>query len=135
LYWWQRASSSELPADAEPPLKNPFELAPAVRFALLLALILLLVEIARRELGDVGVYLVAVLSGLTDADAITLSLSRSALSELDPQVAVRGIALAVASNSLIKGVLIALLGGARLALMTLPLMAAGLGLGLLLVLI
>ncbi|MNQ26800.1 Uncharacterized membrane protein, DUF4010 family [Pseudomonas linyingensis] len=135
LYWWQRASSSELPADAEPPLKNPFELAPAVRFALLLALILLLVEIARRELGDVGVYLVAVLSGLTDADAITLSLSRSALSELDPQVAVRGIALAVASNSLIKGVLIAVLGGPRLALLTLPVMAAGLGLGLALVLL
>ncbi|MNY79081.1 hypothetical protein D3C86_2195670 [compost metagenome] len=68
-------------------------------------------------------------------DAITLSLSRSALSELDPQVAVRGIALAVISNSLIKGVLIALLGGPRLALMTLPLMAAGLALGLALVFI
>jgi uncharacterized membrane protein (DUF4010 family) len=81
------------------------------------------------------VYLVAALSGLTDVDAITLSLSRSALSELEPQVAVRGIALAVVSNSLIKGVLIAVLGGVRLPLMTLPVMAAGLGLGLLLVLI
>jgi len=133
LYWWQRANSSTLPADAEPPLKNPFEFGPALRFALLLALILLLVEIARRELGDVGVYLVAALSGLTDADAITLSLSRSALSELQPQVATRGIALAVISNSLIKGVLIALIGGPRLALMTLPPMAAGLALGLALV--
>lgn len=133
LYWWQRAKATELGAQAEPPLKNPFEFGPAVRFALLLALILLLVEIARRELGDVGVYLVAVLSGLTDADAITLSLSRSALGELDPQVAVRGIALAVVSNSLIKGVLIAMLGGRRLALFTLPVMAGGLGLGLALV--
>lgn len=129
LYWWQRAKAAELDAAAEPPLKNPFELGPAVRFALLLALILLLVEIARRELGDLGVYLVAALSGLTDADAITLSLSRSALGELDPQVAVHGIALAVVSNSLIKGVLIAMLGGTRLALLTLPIMAAGLGLG------
>jgi uncharacterized membrane protein (DUF4010 family) len=50
-------------------------------------------------------------------------------------VAVRGIALAVVSNSLIKGVLIALLGGPRLALLTLPVMAAGLGLGLALVLL
>lgn len=135
LYWWQRASSGEQSADAEPPLKNPFEIGPALRFALLLALILLLVEIARRELGDVGVYLISLISGLTDVDAITLSLSRSALSELEPQVAVRGIALAVVSNSLIKGVLIAVLGGVRLTLMTLPVMAAGLGLGLLLVLI
>lgn len=135
LYWWQRASSSSTSVDSEPPLKNPFEIGPALRFALLLALILLLVEIARRQFGDLGVYLVAVLSGLTDVDAITLSLSRSALSELDATVAVQGIALAVVSNSLIKGVLIALLGGARLALMTLPLMAAGLALGLALVLL
>lgn len=135
LYWWRRAASHAQSADAEPPLKNPFELGPALRFGLLLALILLLVEVARRHLGDLGVYLVSALSGLSDVDAITLSLSRSALSELDPQVAVRGIALAVVSNSLIKGVLIAVLGGARLALMTLPLMAGGLGLGLALVLL
>src|SRR3990167_9224796 len=53
---------------AEPPLKNPFELAPALRFAVLLVLILFLVEAARRGLGDVGVYLVALLSGLADVD-------------------------------------------------------------------
>lgn len=132
-YWWQRAKAAELSARAEPPLSNPFEIGPALRFALLLAAILLLVEAGRRELGSVGVYLVSLLSGLTDVDAITLTLSRSALSELDHQVAVRGIALAVVSNSLIKGVLIAVLGGARLALVTLPVMGAGLGLGLVLV--
>ena len=135
LYWWQRAKAGELTAQAEPPLKNPFELGPALRFAVLLAAILLLVEAGRRELGDIGVYLVALLSGLTDVDAITLSLSRSALGELDPEVAVRGIALAVTSNSLIKGVLIAMLGGTRLALLTLPIMTGGLALGLALVLV
>ncbi|HYQ38523.1 MAG TPA: MgtC/SapB family protein [Pseudomonas sp.] len=134
LYWWWRAAAAEHSIHAEPPLKNPFELGPALRFAALLAAILLLVEAGRRELGDVGVYLVSLLSGLTDVDAITLSLSRSALGELDPQVAVRGIALAVTSNSLIKAVLIAMIGGPRLALMAVPPMAAGLGLGLLLVL-
>lgn len=134
LYWWRRAANSEQAPSAEPPLKNPFELGPALRFAVLLAVILLLVEVGRRELGDVGVYLVAILSGLTDVDAITLSLSRSALHELDAQVAVRGIALAVISNSLIKGVLIAIVGGPRLALLTVPVMAGGLGLGLALVL-
>ena len=135
LYWWRRAANSEQAPSAEPPLKNPFELGPALRFAVLLAVILLLVEVGRRELGDVGVYLVAILSGLTDVDAITLSLSRSALHELDAQVAVRGIALAVISNSLIKGVLIAIVGGPRLVLLTVPVMAGGLGLGLALVLL
>jgi uncharacterized membrane protein (DUF4010 family) len=111
---------------AEPPLKNPFELGSALRFAALLVLILFLAEGARRWLGDAGVYLVALLSGLADVDPITLTLARSAKTELAPQVAVQGIFLAVLSNSLVKGLLIALIGGRQLALRTLPVMAAGL---------
>ncbi|WP_322981649.1 MgtC/SapB family protein [Pseudomonas sp. C11] len=118
------------PANAgEPPLKNPFELAPALRFAALLLLILSLVEAAQHGVGDAGVYLVALLSGLADVDAITLSLARSASGELDPQVAVRGIFLAALSNSLVKGGLIALIGGRHLAIRTLPIMALGLLIG------
>lgn len=115
----------------ELPLKNPFELGPALRFAGLLALILLLVEAARHLLGDTGIYLIAVLSGMTDVDAITLSLSRSARGELDNQVAILGIYLAVLSNSLVKAALIGLIGGWKLALATVPVMLGGLMLGLL----
>ena len=66
------------------------------------------------------------LSGMADVDAITLSLARSAKGELQAQVAVQGIFLAALSNSLVKGFLVALIGGRKLALMTLPVMAAGL---------
>lgn len=125
LFHYLRASK-EVSEQAEPPLKNPFELAPALRFALLLGVILLLVEAAQHWLGDVGVYLVALLSGLADVDAITLSLARSAHGELSNSVAVQGIFLAALSNSLVKGALIALIGGRRLALATLPVIAAGL---------
>ncbi|MBS7663263.1 MgtC/SapB family protein [Pseudomonas lalucatii] len=123
------------PENTEPPLRNPFELGPALRFAALLVAILFVVEGARRWLGDVGVYLVALLSGLADVDAITLSLARSARSELAAEVAVRGIFLATLSNSLVKGLLIALIGGRQLALYTLPVMAAGLLAGLLILLL
>lgn len=129
LAYFQR-SNRESEESAEPPLKNPFELGPALRFAALLALILLLVEGARHWLGEVGVYLVALLAGLTDVDAITLSLARSADAELSAQVAVQGIFLAVLSNSLVKGLLIAMIGGQQLALRTLPVMGAGLLAGL-----
>lgn len=112
-------------------MKNPFELGSALRFAALLALILLLVEAARHLLGDTGIYLIAVLSGMTDVDAITLSLSRSARGELDNQVATLGIYLAVLSNSLVKAALIGLIGGRKLALATVPVMLGGLLLGLL----
>jgi uncharacterized membrane protein (DUF4010 family) len=128
-FYYQQADS-EVPSNAEPLLKNPFELAPALRFAALLVLIVLLVKAARYWLGDVGVYLVASLSGLTDVDAITLSLSRNVLSGLDADVAAHGIYLAAFSNSLVKGALIALIAGRQLALRTLPIMALGLVAGL-----
>ena len=95
-------------------------------FAALLVAILFLVEAARRFLGETGVYLVALLAGLTDVDAITLSLARNAHQELAGDVAVQGIFLAVLSNSLVKGGLIVLIGGRQLALRTLPVMAGGL---------
>ena len=133
LYYRRTGSESGESPDA--PLKNPFELGPALRFAALLALILLLIEAAQRGLGDAGVYLVALVSGLADVDAITLSLARSSHTELDNQVAVRGILLAALSNSLVKAFLVALIGGRQLALLTLPVMAAGLLAGALVLLL
>lgn len=115
---------------AEPPLKNPFELGPALRFAGLLVVILFLVEGAQRWLGDAGVYLVSLLSGLTDVDAITLSLSNSARTDLSEEVAVRGIFLAALSNSLVKAGLILFIGGRAIAILTLPFMLGGLLAGL-----
>lgn len=123
-------SAHESTTGGEPPLQNPFELGPALRFAALLVLILFLVEACRYWLGDAGIYLVALLAGLTDVDAITLSLARKALGELDSRVAAQGIFIATMSNSLVKGGLIAMIGGSRMALLSLPVMAAGLLAGL-----
>ncbi len=128
FYYMRAAQRPENPA--EPPLKNPFELGPALRFAGLLVVILFLVEAGQRLLGDTGVYLVSLLSGLTDVDAITLSLSSSAHTDLSQSVAVRGIFLAALSNSLVKAGLILAIGGRALATLTLPFMLGGLLAGL-----
>ncbi|MCQ4317415.1 DUF4010 domain-containing protein [Stutzerimonas zhaodongensis] len=128
LYYLRAGRQSE--NAAEPPLKNPFELGPALRFAGLLVVILFLVEGARQWMGDAGVYLVSLLSGLTDVDAITLSLSNSARTDLSEEVAVRGIFLAALSNSLVKAGLILFIGGRAVAMMTLPFMLGGLLAGL-----
>ncbi|MCJ0972596.1 MgtC/SapB family protein [Pseudomonas sp. PS1] len=128
FYYLRAAQRPENPA--EPPLKNPFELGPALRFAGLLVVILFLVEAGQRLLGDTGVYLVSLLSGLTDVDAITLSLSSSAHTDLSQSVAVRGIFLAALSNSLVKAGLILAIGGRALATLTLPFMLGGLLAGL-----
>lgn len=133
-FYWYRANG-ETPSDAEAPLKNPFELGPAIRFALLLAVILFLVEASRRYLGTAGVYLVSVLAGLTDVDAITLSLSRSAQHDLAPSVAIHGIVLAAVSNSLVKAALIGMIGGREYARRTWPVIGAALAVALLLMLV
>ncbi len=129
LLYYRRAGL-EVGQNAEPPLENPFELGPALRFGALLVLILFLVNGAQRWLGDAGIYLVALLAGLSDVDAITLSLARNALEGLNGQVATQGIFLAALSNSLVKGGLIVMIGGRRLAWLTLPFISAGLAGGL-----
>src|SRR5690606_6517516 len=133
FHYLRAAQQPENPAEL--PLKNPFKLGPALRFAALLVLILFLVEGAQHALGDTGVYLVALLSGLTDVDAITLSLASSARTDLSNQVAVRGIFLAALSNSLAKAMLVLVIGGRQLAAMTLPFMFGGILIGLVVLLL
>lgn len=124
--WWYFRPHEAASAEDSTPLSNPFELGPALRFALLLAAILFLVEAGRRLMGDVGVYLVALVSGLADVDAITLSLARNAHGDLSNTIAVQGIFLAALSNSLVKAGLIVAIGGKALAVRTLPFIMGGL---------
>jgi uncharacterized membrane protein (DUF4010 family) len=86
-------------------VSNPFELRTALEFGLLFALILLITRAAQEYLGTSGIYLASVLGGLTRPEAIALSLGKQASEGLDVVVAVRGISLAVAVNSVFKGIL------------------------------
>jgi uncharacterized membrane protein (DUF4010 family) len=84
---------------------NPFELGPAVKFGLIYAVILLVSKAAQMYLGDTGLYLSSVMAGLTDVDAITLSvaeLSRPA-GGLTLDAASRAIVLAAMSNTAVTG--------------------------------
>ena len=92
-------------------LKNPFSIIPALQFAFLYAVIVFLVRIMSELTGDSGVYIVSVLSGLTDVDAITLSMSQ--LAKQDPSKlnqATVAITLAAFSNTIMKAVIAASIG-------------------------
>ncbi|RMD70494.1 MAG: MgtC/SapB family protein [Gammaproteobacteria bacterium] len=100
--WFFLRSGKENPA-VEVPVSNPLELTTALQFGLLYGFILVLVQLAMRYFGEVGVYGVALLSGVTDVDAITLSTARLSLDgDLPAQVAVVSIVLAGLSNTLVK---------------------------------
>ena len=63
---------------AMPRQGNPADLRWAIVFGALYALIIFAVAAAKEEFGTRGLYTVAVLSGLTDMDAITLSTAQLA---------------------------------------------------------
>jgi uncharacterized membrane protein (DUF4010 family) len=115
---------------------NPFELGQALRFGLLFGLVTFLAQGAQAAFGDAGLYLAGALAGLTDVDAIALSMAQ--LADAEPAsagAAARTIALAVLSNTLVKGVLAAYMGSASLRRVMLPATAALLASGLALALV
>ncbi len=127
VWFWLRGKQDVTPDT--PPLHNPFELKPALQFGVLLAAIVLLAEAFRVWFGDAGIYALAAISGLTDVDAITLSLARMARVDLTHEVAVRGIVLAAMVNTLAKGVLVAAIAGRGMGLRVLPVVMVTLALG------
>ncbi|MCA9619661.1 MAG: DUF4010 domain-containing protein, partial [Myxococcales bacterium] len=87
----------------EVPLENPFSLGPAIKFAAFFVFILFLLQLAKRYLGDSGLYLAAAVSGLADVDAITLSASdQVANGQMVAKVGAIAITIAVVSNSVTK---------------------------------
>jgi uncharacterized membrane protein (DUF4010 family) len=95
------------------PLRNPFSLAAAARFAALFALVLLLVKLVQAYSPDRGLYFVAALAGTTDVDAITLSMAQYARTG-NPQLAVDAITIAALANTAVKAGMAAVLGARAL---------------------
>jgi len=97
----------------------------ALTFGALYAAVLFLSAWLQEIAGSRGLYAVALASGLTDVDAITLSSLRLHGQErLAETEAVMSIALATLSNFAFKSGLVISIGGAALARRTLPGLAA-----------
>jgi uncharacterized membrane protein (DUF4010 family) len=110
---WRRSRAVRARADALE-VRNPFELGRALQFALLFAVVLLGSRAATEELGTLGTYAAGLVAGSTDVDAITLSMARLGGGPVPLQVAATTVFLGVVSNTVVKGVLAAVVGGAAL---------------------
>lgn len=120
--WRQLSTGKELPM---PEMKNPAEIRTSLTFGLLYAAVLFFSAWLSDYAGSKGLYAVAVASGLTDVDAITLSSLRLyILAQLQPEQAVTAITLALVANLVFKFSLVAFIGGAALARRCLPGMLA-----------
>lgn len=101
--------------EAGPEPKDPSNLAAAVIFGGLYALVLLAVAAAKEHFGDSGLYLVSALSGLTDMDAITLSTAQMITADrLTVETGWRMMMIGALSNIVFKGGVVACLGNPRL---------------------
>ncbi|HET7747387.1 MAG TPA: MgtC/SapB family protein [Vicinamibacteria bacterium] len=95
--------------------QQPADLKTAFTFAVMYVVVLFAVAYAKDRAGAQGLYLVSVLSGLTDVDAITLSVARLAGSgQIEAGQGWRLIVVALLSNLVFKGAMAAVLGDARL---------------------
>ncbi|QLG46572.1 MgtC/SapB family protein [Costertonia aggregata] len=101
--------------DEMPEPDNPAQFKSALIFGLLYGLILLAVAFTKKEFGNQALYIVAIISGLTDVDAITLSLSQLMKNGgLETHTGWRLILLASLANLLFKGIMAGVLGTKRL---------------------
>ncbi len=135
LYGWKILNEAgELPM---PEVKNPTELKTAVSFGALYAIVLLAAAWLQDIAGNSGLYIVALVSGLTDADASVLSTLRMFnLERVLGADAVIAVTLALVANLVFKIGLVVSIGGRTLARHALPgllAIGAGMGVGLLLV--
>jgi uncharacterized membrane protein (DUF4010 family) len=95
--------------------RNPANLLASILFGAGYALMLVLSAWLAETVGTRGVYGLAVVSGLTDVDAVTLSSLRLFnVGALPAQAAATAIVLGVGANLAMKATLVAILGGTAL---------------------
>lgn len=118
FYFWRKKDANVKSLDKDVlDVKSPFNIVPALKFALFFALILFVSKFALAHMGNQGIYLTSFLSGFLDVDAITLSMSRAvAEGDLATEAGTFAILIATMTNTLVKGVIMFLFGSRKVAL-------------------
>ena len=96
-------SSQKVDMDIDLVFKNPLDMKEALKFGLLFGLVFGVTSLLQDWAGNYGTYISSLFSGLTDVDAITLSLSTLySDKDLALNTALVGIVIATYANSFTK---------------------------------
>lgn len=115
FYLWRAKRHEGKGEPGKVELSNPLRLQTAITFGLVFAVVLVVVRAANEYFGSAGVYVASLLTGITDVDSITLSVSELAMSgTLQPEVASVAIVIASLVNTTTKGVMALVLGSKAL---------------------
>lgn len=116
-YWFAKKKSSKTYSDEDLSLKSPFQLMPALQFALFFAALLFISKFASVHFGDQGVYITSFLSGFVDVDAITVSMANLHRNgDLSLKAATIAITIATMTNTLVKGGIVFFFGSRAVGL-------------------
>lgn len=125
LYYRMQQAHTEPPAHG-----NPSQLKPAIFFGLLYAVVLFVVAFVDDQFGHKAIYVAATISGLTDVDALTLSVAELYNQQrIEDGMAWRAILIATLSNLAFKAGAAGVLGGRKLFAVVGTVFAATIALG------
>jgi uncharacterized membrane protein (DUF4010 family) len=119
--WWR---TGEAPVTQPERPANPLQIGPALEMAALFQLVLFAVAAIGRWFGDSGLLVSGAVLGLTDVDALTLSMTTTPIAAGAPAVAARAIAIGILVNCAMKMVLALALGTPRFRRLAGALLAA-----------
>ncbi|MBZ4672698.1 MgtC/SapB family protein [Deferribacterales bacterium Es71-Z0220] len=106
-------------------IENPVSISSAVKFGLLLLVIILMADFMKKHFGDAGVLVLAAISGISDVDAITVLMSKMASTDSGNNIYMLAIIVASIVNSLVKGFLAVYIGGKNFGLRVLSALFVG----------
>ena len=109
--WGVRGADLAGAPEAQP--ENPLQLRSAIQMAGLFQAVLMVVYLARTVWGQSGVLTSAAMLGLTDVDALTVSMARGAAMSISPESAAMAIAIGVLANTVLKLGVTVVLGSNR----------------------
>jgi uncharacterized membrane protein (DUF4010 family) len=82
--------------------RNPLQIGPAIQMAVTFQAVLFAVGWVRQMFGDLGLLVSGAVLGLTDVDALTISMARSAASGVAAHIAAQAIAIGILANCVLK---------------------------------
>ena len=128
--WTRRADKNAQDIQREADPKNPLELMTAFLFAGLFLAMLVATQLAVTYLGRTGVNALAVLMGVSDVDPFIMGMTQAAPVPTAFKVAAAAIAIAAASNNVVKGIYSFSLTGRKTGVQSLAMLLALAALGL-----
>ncbi|MCS0377779.1 MgtC/SapB family protein [Vibrio diabolicus] len=112
--WWIWRRSEVEQIEQSNKQTNPLALQSALFFGLVLAVIMLLAHALSDWFGNAGVLILSALSGITDVDAISLTLGRQSMQTLSVTTAALGILIAASVNTIVKMGMVIAIGDKKL---------------------